>query len=84
MGKQGVFFEGQIFDAWQFASNHIKSAKHTIVLIDSYFDDSVFVLLSKRQKAVIISNYTGKITSQMVLDLKKQIKFILNEYTSII
>ena len=48
--KQGVFFEGQIFDAYVFAADLVKSAKKSIVLIDNYIDETVLLLLSKRQK----------------------------------
>jgi hypothetical protein len=69
--KQGVFFEGQIFDAYVFAVNLVKSAKKTIVLIDNYIDESVLLLLSKRQKNVNAKIYTKQISAQLQLDLKK-------------
>ena len=68
---QGVFFEGEIFDAYVFASNLIKSAKKTIVLIDNYVDESVLVLLSKRQPKVSAQVFTKQISNQLQLDLKK-------------
>jgi len=68
---QGVFFEGQIFDAYIFASNLIKHAKKSIVLIDNYIDESVLLLLSKRQKKVSAQIYTKRISAQLQLDLKK-------------
>ena len=49
---QGVFFDGQIFDAYVFSANLIKSAKESIVLIDNYIDESVLLLLSKRNSGV--------------------------------
>jgi len=49
---QGVFYEGQFFEAYIFASNLIKSAKKSIVLIDNYIDESVLLLLSKQQIAL--------------------------------
>ena len=55
---QGIFYEGQIFDAYIFASNLIKSAKKSIILIDNYIDESVLLLLSKRQTKVIAQIYT--------------------------
>ncbi len=51
--KQGIFFDGQIFDAYQFVSNLIRSAKSSIVLIDNYADDSVLTQLTKRADGVI-------------------------------
>jgi acylphosphatase len=69
--NEGIFYNGQIFDAWQFVSDIIKGAKHTIVLIDNYIDESVLTLLSKRKKQVVATIYSGKITKQLLLDLKK-------------
>jgi len=68
---QGVFFEGEIFDAYVFASNLIKSAKKTIILIDNYVDESVLVLLSKRQPKVSVQIFTKQISNQLQLDVKK-------------
>lgn len=51
--KQGIFFDGQLFDAYQFVSNLIRSAKSSIVLIDNYADDSVLTQLTKRADGVI-------------------------------
>lgn len=69
--KQGVFFNGQIFDAYVFANQLIKSAKQSIILIDNYIDETTLMMLSKRNpncKGVI---YTHKITPQLMLDLYK-------------
>jgi len=68
---QGIFYQGEIFDAFVFVSNLIKSAKKTVVLIDNYIDESVLLLLSKRQKKVNAEIYTKQISSQLQLDLKK-------------
>jgi len=68
---QGIFYEGQIFDAYIFASNLIKSAKKSIILIDNYIDESVLLLLSKRQAKVSAQVYTKRISAQLQLDLKK-------------
>jgi hypothetical protein len=68
---EGVFFDGQIFDAYKFASDLIKSAKQSIVLIDSYVDESVLLLLSKRAKGVTATVYTAQIKPQFQLDLQK-------------
>jgi hypothetical protein len=69
--KEGVFFNGQIFDAYTFVSDLIKSAKRSIVLIDNYIDDSILLLLSKRAKNVEATIYTSAISSQLQLDLQK-------------
>jgi hypothetical protein len=68
---QGIFYEGQIFDAYIFASNLVKSAKKSIVLIDNYIDESVLLLLSKRKTKVSAQIYTKRISDQLQLDLKK-------------
>ena len=68
--KQGIFFDGQIFDAYTFISELIKKAKESIVLIDNYIDESVLVLLSKNPK-VNVTIYTKKITKQIKLDIAK-------------
>jgi len=67
--KEGVFFQGQIFDAYVFASDLIKSAKKSIVLIDNYIDETVLILLSKRQAKVSAEIYTKQISTQLQLDL---------------
>ncbi len=69
--KQGIFYEGEFFDAYIFVSNLIKSATKTIVLIDNYIDESVFTLLSKREKNTTVTIYTKNITKQLQLDLLK-------------
>jgi len=69
--KEGIFFEGQIFDAYIFASDLIKSAKKSIVLIDNYIDESILLLLSKRQAKITAKIYTKQITQQIELDLTK-------------
>ena len=69
--KQGIFYEGQIFDAWQFVSDLIKSAKQSIILIDNYIDDTVLTILTKRRANVTATIYTSKISKQLSLDLKK-------------
>ncbi len=68
---EGIFYNGQIFDAWQFVSNIVKSAKSAIVLIDNYMDDSMLVLLSKREKGVKATIYTQQITKQQKFDITK-------------
>jgi len=68
---QGIFFDGLIFDAWQFVSQLIKEAKDTIILIDNYIDESVLMLFSKRNPGVKATIFTGKISKQLETDLKK-------------
>lgn len=68
--KEGIFFDGQIFDAYTFVSDLIKSAKKSIILFDNYIDDSVLLLLSKRIKDVEATVYT-KVSPQLQLDLQK-------------
>jgi hypothetical protein len=69
--SEGIFFDGQIFDAWQFVSQLIKEASSTIILIDNYIDESVLMLLAKRNPDVKANIYTGNITKQLETDLKK-------------
>lgn len=69
--KQGIFYNGQMYDAYVFIATLIKSAKTEIILIDNYIDESVFTLLSKRDKDVKATIYTQNITKELELDLKK-------------
>jgi hypothetical protein len=68
---EGVFFDGQIFDAYKFATDLIRSAKQSIALIDNYVDESVLTMLSKRNAGVTADIYTAKIGKQLQLDLDK-------------
>ncbi len=68
--KQGIFYDGQIFDAYAFVSELIKSAKTSITLFDNYIDDTVLTMLSKNQE-VSITLYTKTITKQLKLDVEK-------------
>jgi hypothetical protein len=69
--SEGIFFDGQIFDAYRFASDLIKSATHSIILIDNYLDDCVLTLLSKRNSDVTATIYTNSLSRQFRLDLKR-------------
>jgi hypothetical protein len=69
--NEGIFFDGQIFDAYLFASNLIKTATSSITLIDNYVDESVLTLLSKRKAEVIATIYTDSLSRQFRLDLKR-------------
>ncbi len=68
--KQGIFYNGQIFDAYVFVNDLIKSANKSIVLIDNYVDETVLTLFSKNQK-VKVTIYTKNINKQLKLDLAK-------------
>lgn len=69
--KQGIFFDGQIFDAYQFVSDLIRTARKSIIIIDNYIDDTVLTHLTKRRKNVTVTILTKTITKQMVLDVEK-------------
>jgi len=69
--KQGIFYDGQVYDAYLFVSDLIKSAKESIILIDNYIDESVLTLLSKREPKVKATIYTKNITKQLELDIQK-------------
>jgi len=69
--KQGVFFNGQIFDAYQFVCDLIRTARNTILIIDNYIDDTVLTHLTKRNKGVKVTILTKTISKQLALDIKK-------------
>lgn len=69
--KEGIFFNGQIFDAYAFVADLIRKAKSRIVVIDSYIDDSVLVQLSKRKPGVTVDIYDGRISNQLRQDVEK-------------
>jgi 3-dehydroquinate dehydratase len=68
---QGVFFDGQVFDAYQLTSKIIRTAKKSIVLIDNYIDETVLVHLSKKNKNVAVNLLTKNISKQLHLDVQK-------------
>lgn len=68
---EGIFFDGQIFDAYTFVSDLIRSAKKSIVLFDNYVDDTVLTMLDKRKAKVSATIYTQKVKQQLSLDLAK-------------
>lgn len=68
---EGIFFDGQIFDAYHFVADLIRKATRSIVLIDNYVDDSVLAILDKRQSGVSATIYTQKISQQLQLDISK-------------
>jgi len=69
--KKGIFFDGQIFDAYKFVSDIIRTANRSIILIDNYVDDSVLTLLNKRNREVKVIVFTREISKQLSLDLTK-------------
>ena len=69
--QQGIFFDGQIFDAYHFVSNLVREAKSSIVLFDNYIDDTVLTLLDKRDPNVSATIYTRSITPKLALDLQR-------------
>lgn len=69
---KGIFYDGQIFDAYVFVSDLIKSAKRGLVLIDNYVDESVLMLLSKRSSSVTAEIRTGRLSDQLQLDVQTQ------------
>ena len=68
---EGIFFNGQIFDAYKWVSDLIRSAKQSLILIDNYIDESVLLLLSKRDTTVTATIYTRKINNLLRLDLER-------------
>ena len=69
--QQGIFYDGQIFDAYTFINDRIREATTRIILIDNYIDDSVLTILSKRADKVAATIYTKKPTAQLQLDIQK-------------
>ncbi len=68
---EGIFYDGQIFDAYTFISDRVREAKKRIILIDNYVDDSVLTILDKRDKGVSAKIYTKNISRQLTLDFEK-------------
>lgn len=70
--KEGIFFDGQIFDAYAFVAGLIRRATKRIVVIDNYIDDTVLVQLSKRKPGVTVDIYDGQISRQLRQDVEQQ------------
>ncbi|HDZ3538705.1 TPA: ORF6N domain-containing protein [Mannheimia haemolytica] len=68
---QGVFFEGETFNAYQFVTELVRGAKSSLILIDNYVDDTVLTLFTKRSHNVSVTIYTKQISKQLALDLEK-------------
>lgn len=69
--KEGILFDGQIFDAYVFVCDLVKRAKKQIVLIDNYIDESVLTLLDKRKPGVLATIYTKRVDRQLQLDIER-------------
>lgn len=69
--QQGIFFDGQVFDAYRYISNLVRKAKKSIVLVDNYVDDTVLTLLDKRKDGVSATIYTQNISQQLRLDIAR-------------
>ena len=69
--EKGIFFDGQIFDAYKFVSDLIRTANKSIILIDNYIDDSVLTIFSERYNAVKVTIFTKEISKKLALDLAK-------------
>jgi hypothetical protein len=69
--RQGIFYDGQVYDAHVFVSDLIRSARKSLILIDNYVDDSVLTLLGKRTEGISALIYTKSVSKQLTLDLKK-------------
>ena len=68
---EGVFYDGQIFDAYVFATDLIRSARQSVILIDNYVDESVLLMLAKRHDGVLAEIHTGRLTESLKQDLTK-------------
>jgi len=69
--KQGIFFDGQVFEAYKLVSDIVRTAEKSIVLIDNYVDDTVLTLFSKRKRGVTLKILTQKLNKKKTLDVKK-------------
>lgn len=69
--EKGIFYNGQIFDAYAFVSDIIRSAKNSIILLDNYVDDTVLTLFGKRNANVTVTIYTKNFSNQLRLDLQR-------------
>ena len=68
---EGVFYDGQLFDAYKFVADLIRTAKSSLILIDNYIDDTVLTLFAKRIHGVRVTIYTAEISKQLALDLQR-------------
>lgn len=68
---EGIFYDGQLFDAYKFASDLVRTATKSLILIDNYIDDTVLTLFTKRIPGVSVTIYTAQISKQLSLDLQR-------------
>lgn len=68
---QGIFYDGQVFDAYRFVSDLMRKARQSVVLIDNYVDDTVLTLLDKRGKGVSATIYTQRVSTRFQLDIDR-------------
>ncbi len=69
--SKGIFFDGQVFDAYKFVADVVRSARKSIILIDNYVDDTVLTLFSKRRKGVDVVIYSKNVSKKLKLDVEK-------------
>jgi hypothetical protein len=69
--EKGIFYNGQVFDAYAFVSDIIRNAESSIILLDNYVDDTVLTLLGKRKDNVTAKIYTKAISNQLRLDIQR-------------
>ena len=69
--NEGIFFDGQVFDAYVFVADLIRKAQESIIIIDNYIDESVLLMLGKKQKGVEVVIYSSTLTKETKLDIKK-------------
>ena len=69
--QQGIFYDGQVFDAYRFVCGLVRKAKKNIVLIDNYIDETILALLDKRGKGVSATIYTKHVSQQLQLDINR-------------
>ncbi len=69
--QEGIFFDGQIFDAYAFVADLFRKAQESIIIIDNYIDERVLLMLGKRVKGVKVEIYTASLTKETKPDLKK-------------
>jgi hypothetical protein len=68
---QGIFFDGQVFDAYNLAADIFRTAKHSIILIDNYIDDTTLIHLAKKNKGVTVLLLTKSVSPQLALDVQR-------------
>jgi len=69
--EKGIFFDGQVFDAYVFIADLVRKARKSIILVDNYVDETVLTLFAKRKKGVQLTIFTKEINKELELDIKK-------------